>query len=226
MSDRSAVADAGHSALAVYDAALRRAGAGRPATLTVRDDLGDEFEVDAAAWCRSHLPGDTGLLDRCHGATLDVGCGPGRLVGALARRGRPALGIDISPAAVLLARRRGAAALRRDVFGHLPGLGRWRSVLLADGNIGIAGDPAGLLRRCRALVADGGSIHVELAAPGSRSWAGRASIRIGDGADGAAWFRWASVAAQDMAALAEEAALRTVSTWTEAGRWFASLTHA
>ena len=31
--------------------------------------------------------------------------------------------------------------LRRDLFAPLPGEGRWHHVLLADGNIGIGGDP-------------------------------------------------------------------------------------
>jgi hypothetical protein len=66
------------------------------------------------------------------------------------------------------------SALCRDVYAApLPGEGRWRRVLLADGNIGIGGDPPRLLRRCRRL-------------------AGAAGLRVLD-------------------------------SWTEAGRWFASL---
>ena len=211
-------------ALAVYEEALRRATTGLPAVLTIRDDTGDDQVLDAAGWCRVRLAGDIGLLRPCTGPTLDIGCGPGRLAGALRRDGHPALGIDISATAVRLARRQGAAALRRDVFDHLPGIGRWRTVLLADGNIGIAGNPVRLLRRCGALLADDGRIHVEVDPPGSRTWAGHASLRLDPGVSSAP-FRWASVAVDDLAALAETAALRTVTTWTEAGRWFASLTH-
>ena len=75
------------------------------------------------------------------GPVLDVGCGPGRLVLGLAQRGTVALGVDPAPAAVALARSRGAPVLQRSVFDPLPGQGRWRTVLLADGNIGIGGDP-------------------------------------------------------------------------------------
>jgi SAM-dependent methyltransferase len=159
------------------------------------------------------------LLARCTGPTLDVGCGPGRLAGALARRGRPALGIDISGAAVRLARQRGAAALRRDVFEALPGTGRWRHVLLADGNIGIGGDPVRLLRRCGGLVAPGGRVHVEVAAPGTAGWSGPAVVR-----GGALEVPWACVPVEDLPALGAAAALRVLDTWTEAGRWFATLT--
>jgi SAM-dependent methyltransferase len=211
------------TALAIFDAALRRAGAGLPAGLTITDDLGIEHLADATAWCRGHLPGDRGLLARCAGPTLDIGCGPGRLTSVLQRLGHPALGIDVSPVAVQLARARGAAALRRDVFGPLPGEGRWRHLLLADGNIGIGGDPGTLLRRCRELLAADGRLHVELARPGSRSWSGAAWL--GDGAAGAP-LRWAQLAAQDLAGVAEASSLRVLDTWTEADRWFATTTPA
>jgi SAM-dependent methyltransferase len=159
---------------------------------------------------------------------LDVGCGPGRLTAALNRAGHPALGIDVSAAAVRLARRRGASALRRDVFEPLPGHGRWRHLLLADGNIGIGGDPCRLLRRCRDLIAPDGWLHAELAAPGTRSWFGTASIRhdLSGTAAHSAGFRWAAVAAHDLPALAAATGLRILGSWTEADRWFTTLTPA
>jgi SAM-dependent methyltransferase len=216
------------SVLAVYDAALRRAAAGHQAILTLRDDRGDASAVDAAAWCRPHLPGDTRLLGRCSGPTLDVGCGPGRLTGALNRLGCPALGIDVSATAIRLALLRGATVLRRDVFAPLPGHGRWRHLLLADGNIGIGGDPATLLHRCRRLLARDGRLHVEVTAPGTRTWAGTATLgwsgpaTLGDRTSEAR-FRWATVSADGLPALADAAALTIRDTWTEAGRWFATL---
>ena len=182
------------------------------------------WPVDLAGWCSRILRGDAGMLDRCCGPTLDVGCGPGRLAGALLGRGQPALGIDVSAAAVSLARQRGVAALRRDVFDPVPGHGRWRHVLLADGNIGIGGVPGRLLRRCRDLLAPGGLLHVELTAPGTRTWAGIAHLHEDRGAG--IPLHWASVAVDDLAVVAAGAALRVVETWMEAGRWFASLTRA
>jgi SAM-dependent methyltransferase len=203
---------------AVFETAFRRAELGKPAAFTIRDPGGGEHVFDPATWCRDHLPGDTTLIEPCTGPTLDVGCGPGRLAHTLTRSGRPALGIDISAAAVRLARRRGAVALRRDVFGPLPGAGRWRHVLLADGNIGIGGDPDRLLRRCRDLVGVGGQVHTELAPPGAASWSGTATGPAGT------TMPWASVAVDDLAALATAASMRVLDTRTEAGRWFATLT--
>jgi len=208
------------TAQAVFDAAFRRAEAGRPATFTVSGG-GGRMTFDPALWCRDDLPGDDALLAPCAGPTLDVGCGPGRLSAALARSGRPALGIDVSAAAVRLARRRGATALLRDVFDPLPGTGRWRHLLLADGNIGIGGDPVRLLRRCRDLLAPGGQAHAEFAPPGTASWSGTATAHRGPEVSALAW---ASVAFDDAGAVAAAAGMRVLDTRTEAGRWFATLT--
>ncbi len=213
------------AALDLYDHALTRAMTGADASLVMRRGDGREYRVDAAGWCRTRLPGDAGILDRCTGPTLDVGCGPGRLVGALLVRGQAALGIDVSAAAVRLTRARGAVALRRDVFGPVPGEGRWEHLLLADGNLGIGGDPAALLRRCHALLAPHGRVHAELEPPGTGSWSGEAVLHAGDGRP-AAPLRWAQVAADDLAAPAREAGLDILTTWTEANRWFATLTPA
>jgi len=203
------------SALVVYDAALT--------------DRADEMHLGVGSrWRTIRLTdwydgraGDTSLVDRCAGATLDVGCGPGRLTAALAGRGVDALGVDIAPAAVRLARRRGVTALRRSVFHTLPAEGHWRHVLLADGNIGIGGDPVRLLRRCAGLTAPGGTILVELDPPGSPT--GAATLRLRYAGRQSAPFRWAYVAADALPAAAERAGLAILENWTEAGRWFAAL---
>ena len=77
------------------------------------------------------------------------------------------LGVDVVAEAVEQTRARGAAALRRDVFAPLPGEGRWETALLADGNIGIGGDPVRLLRRVHDLLAPGGAPWCDLAPHGT-----------------------------------------------------------
>jgi SAM-dependent methyltransferase len=209
--------------LAVYGAALRRAAVGEPAPLDlVRTDGAAPQSLDAASWSGPLRPGDRRLLDRCRGATLDVGCGPGRLAAALTRAGRPVLGLDISAEAVRQTRRRGAAAHHGCVFGPLPQEGRWRTVLLADGNIGIGGDPERLLRRCAHLLHHRGGVLVELAAPGVSSWRCDVVLRHHDRLSAA--FPWASVGAHDIAEVARCSALRVRKLWMEADRWFADLT--
>ena len=127
----------------------------------------------------------------------------------------------MSAEAVRLTSERGAAALRRDVFGAVPGAGRWQDVLLADGNIGIGGDPSLLLRRCRHLIARTGRVHAELAPPGSPSWSGPVEVHTADGPG--AVLAWAAVSADDIARVAVEADLRVLDVRTEADRWFATL---
>lgn len=129
--------------------------------------LGPEPQhLPMADWTREADSLDQSLIAQCVGSTLDIGCGPGRLSAALAENGHVVLGIDVVHEAVGQTRQRGVAALRRDVFDRLPGEGRWRSALLADGNVGIGGDPEALLKRVRQLLDPAGRVVVEVASPG------------------------------------------------------------
>ena len=165
---------------------------------------------------------DLALLARAEGPVLDVGCGPGRLVAELARRGHSALGVDVAADAVRLTTHAGGAAVRRSVFDPLPGEGRWGTVLLADGNVGIGGDPVQLLRRCRALAQPGGRVLVELEAPGTGCSTVR--IRLERRGEATPWFDWAHVGVDAVAPPAAAAGLRVEDTWCAGQRWFASLT--
>jgi SAM-dependent methyltransferase len=166
-------------------------------------------------------PGDKSILDRCHGPTLDVGSGPGRLTVALAERGVPALGIDITPYAVHMARTAGALTLLRDVFDRVPGTGRWMTVLLADGNIGIGGDPAALLRRIGELLTPAGQAIVEVQPPGSPLR--QEKVRLRHAGLVSSWFPWAYVGADQIGEVADEAGLSMEESWSAENRWFAAL---
>jgi SAM-dependent methyltransferase len=169
-------------------------------------------------------PGDASIVDRCKGPTLDVGSGPGRLTVALAERGIPALGIDVTPYAVHIARAAGALTLLRDVFGRVPGTGRWMTVLLADGNIGIGGDPVALLRRVSELLTPLGQALVEVQPPGAALR--HEQVRLQHGGQTSAWFPWAYVGVDQIAETARSAGLSATETWSANGRWFTSLCHA
>jgi SAM-dependent methyltransferase len=167
--------------------------------------------LEVERWCAEPDAADAALLRRCRGPVLDIGCGPGRLVAALAAHGLPALGVDVSPAAVARTRGAGAAVLRRSVFDRLPAEGRWRTALLVDGNIGIGGDPHGLLDRVRALLAPGGRLLAEAAAYDVDE---RLTVRVEDGhGRHGVDFPWARLGA---AALRRAAA---ATGWTTAGEW-------
>ncbi|WP_250283715.1 MULTISPECIES: class I SAM-dependent methyltransferase [unclassified Frankia] len=203
---------------AVYEAGLRSVSG----QLWIRHTDGRREPLPVGRWRGSAKPGDASLLRRCNGPTLDVGCGPGRLAAALTSSGVPALGIDVAPFAVRLARRAGAVALRRDVFGHLPGEGRWAVLVLADGNIGIGGDPVRLLRRTAELLAPAGRALIELEPPGTPT--GTSLIRL-EGPDGrlSRAFPWTFVGVEEITHLAADADLRVTETWHGQGRYFAVL---
>jgi SAM-dependent methyltransferase len=186
---------------------------------------GEHIVLPIDRWRAEPEDADELLLRHCTGPTLDIGCGPGRLTAALVRRGVVALGVDISPVAVRLTADRGAPALRRDVFGQVPGEGRWRHALLADGNIGIGGDPVRLLRRVEALLSAGGSALVEIEPPGHGMRRDR--VRVDGGrAPAGAWFDWAWLGVDGVEDAARHA--RMSVRWIRArhGRWFTELTPA
>jgi SAM-dependent methyltransferase len=164
---------------------------------------------------------DNALVALCEGPTIDLGCGPGRLVAELIKIGIPALGVDQSATAVALARRSGAPALRRDVFEPLPGTGRWRTVLLADGNVGLGGDPLRVLRRAAELLQPGGRCLAEFDSTtmGVRS----GLVRLESSRTIGPWFRWASVGIDCAAVLADEVGLALTAIHPLGGRVVASL---
>ncbi len=164
---------------------------------------------------------DEALLRGLRGPVLDVGCGPGRLLHALAARGVFALGVDLSPVAVELARGRGVRAIAGSIFGELPGGGTWQSALLLDGNIGIGGEPGRLLARIGTLLAERGELLVELNPPDTATICTRARIETTRTAS--SWFSWARVAVGDIDGIAHQAGFRTLACWEREGRWFARL---
>ncbi|KAF4410497.1 MULTISPECIES: methyltransferase domain-containing protein [Streptomyces] len=195
-----------------------RAGGG---PLYLRRADGGLLPLDVRRWCSRPDAADLSVLRRCEGPVLDIGCGPGRLVAALVSRGTPALGIDLSPAAVARTTSAGGTALRRSVFDRLPGDGRWGTALLVDGNIGIGGDPAALLRRAGQIVAPVGMLLVETAAADvdERAW-----VRLEDGRGTAGPpFRWARLGRTALARTARGTGWSVEEEWTASGRDFTAL---
>ncbi|ADD42595.1 class I SAM-dependent methyltransferase [Stackebrandtia nassauensis] len=200
---RTPAAWAGH----LYDDAIL-AGQG---PLFLRRDDGWMLPLPVERWCEPPDAADTGLLRRCGGAVLDIGCGPGRFVTALHQRGRPVLGVDVSLAAVARTVETGAPAVRGSIFDPVPEEGRWDTALLADGNIGIGGDVARLLRRVAQVVHPDGRLLAELAYDDVDE---TLSVRVddGDGRSGAA-FPWARVGASAAERYASVAGWRIAETW-------------
>jgi SAM-dependent methyltransferase len=200
---------------AVFDTGLR----GRRCWLELGS--GRRIELPVERWREEPGGADELMLSRCTGPTLDLGCGPGRLTAALTARGISALGVDISAVAVAQTKARGAVAVRKNVFDRLPGEGRWWHVLLADGNVGIGGDPVALLRRVGTLVGARGTVLVEVDRPGAGLR--QETVRVA-GEDGSGrWFDWAWLGADAVADVAADAGFGVRWLGEHGGRWIAEL---
>lgn len=174
-----------------------------------------------SSWTRVDDAGDSAVLAECVGPTLDIGCGPGRMSQRLTERGHQVLGIDVVPEAVSQARRRGVVALRRDVFGPLPGEGLWATALLADGNVGIGGDPAALLTRVHDVLHPGGRVVVDLAGPGIGVETRTVSLETRSHQSRP--FAWAVVGTDAIDVLARAAGFGVVAVRCHEDRWYAVL---
>ena len=181
-----------------------------------------EVPLDVARWLAPADAADDTVVRRCRGPVLDVGCGPGRLVSSLNQRGVAALGVDIAETAVALTRGQGLPALLRSVFHDLPGEGRWPTVLLLDGNVGIGGDPLRLLERIRSLLRQGGQLIVETDADPRADEL--LEVRFTEhGVPVGPPLEWAHVGIEPLRTYAHLSGYSVAEVWMSAGRTFAAL---
>jgi SAM-dependent methyltransferase len=209
-----------------YARALRQNAAG---ALMLREtgpsrggDPGARLHLDFGKWSSDADDVDRSLLGQARGPVLDIGCGPGRMVRAAGELGLVALGLDVSPEVVALARRRGLAAALGSVFDRVPAEGLWRTALLIDGNVGIGGDVAALLARCREILAPSGALVVELHPDDDRDHSYSATLTDGDGSRSAA-FPWAEVGLDRLRVLAQASGFTVDRAFMAGGRRFARL---
>ena len=214
--------------LVTTDVLYRQISAGVPCWITTAD--GDRHHLPIERWlggeASSHedRAADEALLGLCRGPTVDLGCGPGRFTAALADRGVPSLGIDVSATAVEMTVLRGGKAIHGDVFEAPSRHGAWAHVLRADGNIGIGGNPLRMLARARQLLSPHGTVVAEVEAGESglrneqRRWETPHSVT--------GWFSWSRVGADAMHALAGAAGFAVTTTDDVFGRHLVTLSIA
>ena len=196
-------------------------GGGEPADGRFRIADGRVQKLPLRKWLAPVDEADRAVLAHAVAPVLDIGCGPGRHLAALAAAGQEGLGLDLSPVAVRLARARGAEAILRSVFADVPRAGTWATALLLDGNIGIGGAPRALLARACALVAPGGIVLVETGPPSAPT--DRVRVRLETRSAISPWFGWATVGARGIEPMARSAGLEPRRTIDAGGRWFARL---
>ncbi len=104
------------------------------------------------------------------GVLLDVGCGSGRYMAAMARRGFSVTGVEISPRASEIVAKKGLPVVNGDFLAvDLP----WESfsVITMNHYLEHAIDPRASLQKARALLKHGGQLIVGV--PNFSSWASR-----------------------------------------------------
>jgi SAM-dependent methyltransferase len=172
------------------------------------------------------------------GRVLDVGVGAGRVALELQRRGHEVVGIDVSPLALDVARRRGVKDARLLPFHRIEdSLGSFDAVVMFGNNFGLFGGPKRartLLRRLLRLTSDNARIfgastgvydtddpdHLAYHERNRRRgrMAGELRLRVRHGRYASPWFDYLLVSREEMAALAEAGGWRLVRTIDEPER--------
>jgi SAM-dependent methyltransferase len=190
-------------------------------SVVLRAADGRALDLPVHRWFAAAGAAEQRALDHAVGPALDIGCGPGRHLVALRERAVFALGIDISAELLDVARDHGVNVLERSVFDRVPGVGRWRSALLLDGNIGIGGDPVALLTRIGQLLTVDGHLIVEIEPFDST---GQVMLVRAETPDAVGpWFRWTTVGPRRLETITRTVGFDLVDAWDAEDRRFARL---
>jgi len=157
------------------------------------------------------------------GRVLDVGCGAGRVGLELQERGHEVVGIDLSPLAVEVSRRRGVRDARELPITRVGReLGQFDTIVMFGNNFGLMGSQRRapwLLRRFRSISNEGARILAESVDPYKTDkpehlafhrrnrrrgqMGGQLRIRIRQGTYSTPWFDYLLVSPEEMASLAD-----------------------
>lgn len=180
-------------------------------------------------------PVDTEALDWVQGGyVIDAGCGTGRHLEILARRGVRGHGVEVSPAAVSLATGAGVPCVQADVFSYDPPH-TVDAVIAIGGNGGMAGTLEafpGFLLRLSSWLNENGRIVLtfsdwsrlppeSLNDSPSRGYPGDLRMRFRLGDEVGAWFPWLLVDTETLEQVCSSVGLRIV----ERKEWLGGVVH-
>ena len=146
---------------AALAAGLQHGGrAGEVFEIVERED-GHVRANDVARYFRSSWGQlDDWMYDQVRGRVLDVGCGAGRSALVLSDSGHDVVGLDVSPGAVAVCRKRGLDAVIEGTIYSATIEGPFQTILLSGNNVGLLANrqaAGGFLGRLAQLSAGPGS---------------------------------------------------------------------
>ena len=108
------------------------------------------------------MPNEKKAIRFARGRILDIGCGAGRMMLYLMQKGLDVMGVDISPLAIEVCKKRGLKNVRVLSITQVDSsLGPFDTILLFGGNFGLFGNPGRakwLLKRFHRMTSDEGRI--------------------------------------------------------------------
>ena len=137
--------------------------------LVERSDGHIALSADAATYFAVPTGHQQLIADQATGRVLDVGCGAGRYALYLQERGLEVVGIDVSPLAIEVCRRRGVRDARVLSLEEVDSsLGSFNTVLMLGHNLGLLGSFHGakrILTRLGEVVPPGGALIADTLDP-------------------------------------------------------------
>lgn len=216
----------------LYGRALLDYAKGRRLPVHLRRGDGRLLLLDFEPYVGGAGPGAISPMERslfalARGSVLDLGAGGGRVAAYLQSTARPAqavtevIAVDSSQGACICLRRRGLRAVVHSPWQRVMESGIWRgrfdTVLLAGGNLGLAEDEAGLARMLEwlgGLLRPDGRLLVTAVSPWPpRDEAPAAPVRLRIEYDGKVgeWFSWLTLTPAALWAAASEHGLLAIS---------------